>query len=95
MSKTVVLMVYGDGDFGAMTFEQNYDAQEVYEEMVAEGVTQKTITHEDEKYRDEDLYVSIHVFGEIDMDFVSLIFDEFVDYDDLKRQNIIFVKEKE
>jgi hypothetical protein len=87
MAKTVIMLVYGDGDYGAMTFEQNYDLQVVYEEMVAEGVKEKTIVHKDENYGDEDLYVSLIEFGEVDMDFINFIGDEFLDYDDQKRKD--------
>lgn len=93
MANTVVLLVSGDGDYGAMTFEQNYDAQVVYENMVAEDVTSKTIVYKDDLYGDEDLYVSIINFGEVDMEFINFIVNEFLDYDAMKRQDFHIVKE--
>lgn len=93
MANTVVLLVYGDGDYGAMTFEQNYDSQVVYENMVAEGVTEKTINYEDDDYGDEDLHVSIYEFGEVDPSFIDFMCNEFLDYDAMKRQDFHIVEE--
>lgn len=87
MGKTMVLMVYGDGDYGAMTFEQNFSAQKIYEEMLEEGVTEKTVVYEDSMYGDEDLHVSLHEFGEVDVDFINYMVEEFMDYDSMKAKD--------
>lgn len=85
------LFVYDDGDFGAMTFEQNYDAQTVFNEMIAEGVTHKYVVDPDTE--EADISVEIKTFGEVDSEFESFIFDKFVDYDSTKASNIYRVKE--
>ncbi len=95
MSKTVVLLVYGGGDFGAMTFEQNFKAQEVYEQMVAEGVTKKDVIYDDPRYGEEEITCEIHEFGEVDISFVTFVMNQFVDYDELKRKDFHFVEAKE
>lgn len=91
-NKTVVLLVYGDGDYGAMTFEQNFDPQKVYEEMVAEGKKRKIVVYDDPSYGEEDLYVAIYEFGPVDKKFVSFVVDEFMDYDAMKARDFYFVE---
>jgi hypothetical protein len=90
MAKTVLLLVSGDGDYGAMCFEQNFDADVVYKEMLAEGVTRKSVFHDD-GYGEEEIYVKIFEFGEIDPEFVSFMYDEFVDYDASKAKDFHWV----
>lgn len=88
---TTYLFVTDDGDFGAMTFEQNYDAQTVYNEMVAEGVTHKYVVDPD--IDEACISVEIKTFGEVDPEFESFIFDKLVDYDVSKASNIYRVEE--
>lgn len=90
MSKAVFLLVSGDGDYGAMYFEDNFNEQEVYKSMLAEGVKKKILTHE-EKWGEESIYVSIHEFEEVDSKFVSFMVDEFMDYDYMKAKNFFRV----
>jgi len=91
VSKTIVLLVYGDGDYGAMDFEKNFDSNTVYKEMLAEGVTKKTLTYEDDGYYDE-IYVSIHEFREVDPKFISFITNEFIDYDYSKAKDFHIIE---
>lgn len=84
------LFVYDDGDFGALTFERNYDAQTVYNEMIAEGVTRKNVVDPDTE--EADISVEIKTFGEVDPEFELFIFDKFVDYDNTKAMDIYRVK---
>ena len=93
MEKTVFIYVTGDGgDYGAMYFEDQYDPQKVYEEMLAEGVTEKSVPHPE--YDDEVIDVEIREFEAVDAEFVSFVFDEFCDYDALKAANIYQVEPK-
>lgn len=87
---TVYLLVSDDGDFGAMTFEQNYDAQTVYNEMVSEGVTHKYVVDPGTGY--PDISVQIKTFGDVDPEFEEFVFDRFVDYDARKAHDIYRVK---
>jgi hypothetical protein len=95
MSKSIVLLVYGDGDYGAMTFEDNYDPKKVYKEMVAEGVTEKDLIYEHPQFGEEEIHCEFYEFGEVDEKFVSFIIDEFIDYDNLKGKCFYFVEEKQ
>jgi hypothetical protein len=79
-------MVYGDGDSGAVNFENNFNPNEVYKQMVSDGVEEKMLIV-DVGYGDETLYASIHTFEAVDPEFVSFMIDEFLDYDQLKAKN--------
>jgi len=87
---TTYLFVQDDGDFGALTFEQNYDPQTVYNEMVAVGVTHKYVVDPD--VEGAGISVEIKTFGDVDPEFESFIFDKLVDYDAAKASNIYRVK---
>jgi len=87
VSSTIVLHVSGD-DYSAMNFEQNFDAQTVYEEMVSKNETLKVIST-DEYY----IEVKIHEFGYVDDGFVCFLFESMFDYDSLKHECIYFVEE--
>lgn len=86
MSKRVFLYVRG-GDYSAMTFRGNYNVQEFYEDMVKEGVTDKTI-NTDSFCAD----ITIKEFGEVDSEFIGFVFDNLCDYDHLKDADIFEVK---
>ena len=90
MAKTVVLLVYGDDDYGAMDFENMFDAQEVYEYMLVKEVVKKSLRIDKMVY----IHCEIHEFGEVDQRFVSFIIDKFLDYDQLKSKNFYFVEAK-
>ena len=91
--KTVILMVYGDGDYGAITFENNFDSQKVYDEMVTEGIVEKDLIYNHPRYGEEELHCEIHEFGKVDERFFSFLVDNFiVNEDDLKATNIYFIK---
>ncbi|UUV46504.1 hypothetical protein [Bacillus phage vB_BanS-Thrax3] len=87
MSKTVLLHVSG-GDYSALNFEQNFNAQETYEEMVA--------NNEILRFYDTDEYyieVRIREFKDaIDGDFISYLFEELIDYDSAKHTNFYIVE---
>ena len=86
MSKRVFLKVCG-GDFSAMDFSTNFNAQTVYENMVADGATSVTL-------ETDDCYceVSIHEFGEIDDAFIRFAMDVWDDYDNMKNEDVFEVK---
>lgn len=92
MGKTVVLLVYGEGDYGAMHFQKNFDVQEVYEEMVEEGVKKRIVIYDDENYGEEEIWCRILEFGEVDSKFITFMLDEFVDYDQQKAKDFYIVK---
>jgi hypothetical protein len=88
--KTSVLLVHGDGDYGAMYFEDNFDADVVYQNMLEEGVTETTLLYDD-GYGEEDIYVELYEFGEVDASFIDFMFNEFIDYDATKCKNFFIV----
>ncbi|MED3649980.1 hypothetical protein [Heyndrickxia sporothermodurans] len=88
---TKVLYVYGDGDYDVLSFNNNYNPQKVYEEMVAEGITKKDLL--DPEWDEESIHVEIKEFGEVDSEFVSFMYNEFIDYDVTKAKDIFFVEE--
>lgn len=86
MDKTIYLLVSG-GDYSALDFERNFNAEKVYQEMLEEGVTSRV-------YDTDDYYieVSIKEFGIVDPDFEIFIKDQLCDYDQLKATNFYQVK---
>lgn len=89
MSKRVFLHVDGE-DYSAMEFEKKYsndERQALYEDLVKAG--KKSITIEE-----DDIYANVKIveFGEIDDEFISFVFDKFVDYDVTKATDIFEVK---
>jgi hypothetical protein len=90
MEKTVFLYVRDDGDYGAVSFESQYKAQKVYEEMLAEGITRKDLPNlEDEGWA---ITVEIKEFGSVDPEFEFFVLDTLCDYDQLKAANIYRVE---
>ena len=86
---STILLVYGEDDHAVISFEEMFNAQEVYENMVIEGVDRKSLTGE----CGDIIYCKALKFGEVDRRFVTFIIDEFVNYDHLKAKNIYFVEE--
>ena len=82
----IILHVTGDDDFGAMTFESLNDPQQFYKQMIEEGVTEKSIEHEECGC----IYISIKEFGDVDPEFVEYIKDH-QDYDESKNTNFFVV----
>jgi hypothetical protein len=82
MSKTVFLHVKGD-DYSALNFEDNFNEDQVYKQMMAEGVTTKT-------FESDDYYIDVRIieFGEIDSDFIDFVKYQLIDYDNSKNENI-------
>lgn len=85
MSKSIFLYVNG-GDYAALGFEQNFNTEDVYKEMVTEGVTEKT-------YESDDYYfdVAIKEFGEVDPEFINFLYNYVLDYDMMKSENFYLV----
>lgn len=94
MTNTSVLVVTGESDFGAKLFEDNYSPEQIYQEMIEAGVTEKVILHE-EAFNDEKIYINLHEFGEVDSRFIELIVDDFIDYDFSKYKNFFVVAKPE
>jgi hypothetical protein len=83
MSKRVFLFVEGY-DYSAMIFEQEYNAQKVYEDMLAQGEGFVTLIG--------DINVKIMEFGEIDDNFITFLNNDMFDYDSLKAKNFYEVR---
>ncbi len=85
-NKTIFLYVKGS-DYAATDFINHYNPQEVYQEMLSEGVKEKIISNDEE-------YIEIEVkeFGYIDDQFLDFILREFCDEDNLASCNIFKVK---
>jgi len=80
--KRVFLYVSGV-DYSALDFSRDYNAQEVYEEMIKKGLTQNTV---------DDIDITIKEFGEIDDKFIEFMKDYLCDYDQLSDADIFEVK---
>ncbi|MEK4427687.1 hypothetical protein MHB54_00355 [Paenibacillus sp. FSL M7-0802] len=85
MDKSVFLYVRGD-DYSAMLFDQNFNAQEIYEDMIRNGESSRTIDGED--YMDIDIVE----FEKVDTRFMKWIKSNLCDYDYLKGSDIFEVK---
>jgi hypothetical protein len=86
LKKNIFLYVYGD-DYSALGFSEKYNTKEVYESMIAAGITHK-ILENDEYY----IEVKIKEFGEIDPEFIYFMKDQLCDYDNLKNSDIFKVE---
>lgn len=87
MHKTVLLHVSG-GDYSALNFEQNFNAQEVYDNMIADG-------HNLVVFDTSEYYIEIRIreFKDaVDSDFISYLFEEMIDYDFAKHTNFYIVE---
>ncbi|MDX5853630.1 hypothetical protein SIM22_05870 [Bacillus cereus group sp. BfR-BA-01363] len=87
MSKTVLLLVNG-GEYASCRFEEDYNPQEFYEQMVDIGITKKEYLHEE----GTTIVVSIHEFPYISPLFIELVKKELMDYEHAKDVNIYEVK---
>ncbi|MGG1652272.1 hypothetical protein ABHN03_03995 [Paenibacillus sp. NRS-1775] len=85
MNKSVFLYVRGD-DYSAMLFDKNFNAQEIYEDMIRNGESSRTIDEED--------YIEIDIveFEKVDTRFISWIKNNLCDYDQIKGSDIFEVK---
>jgi len=81
--KRVFLYVSG-GDYAALAFEENFNAQKVYEKMVRRGLSEITVS--------DGIDIIIKEFGEIDDKFIEFMKDHLCDYDQLKDADIFEVK---
>lgn len=85
MSKSVWLYVSGD-EYSAQEFIENYNVEDFYSKMVAEGVNLEVID-------EEEFYMEVEIkdFGDVDDSFVRFIKDNLCDYDSLKSCDIFRV----
>lgn len=86
MSKRVFLFVSGE-EYSALLFVQNFNPQEVYENMVKENKRSISIDHDG-----FDIHVTIKEFNEIDPKFIEFIQSEVIDYDHTKHKDFIEVQ---
>lgn len=84
--ESVWLHISGD-EYASMMFEQNFDEKDVYNQMIEEGVSEKTIELEG-----AFIEVEIIKFGEVDSKFESFVKNTLCDYDMLKHENICRIK---
>jgi hypothetical protein len=85
MTKNVFLFVKGD-DYSALNFEQNFNAQQVYDDMVSKG--EKRVSFESDEY-----YIDVYIkeFDDIDPEFIDFVRNEIHDYDSSKHYDFIEV----
>lgn len=85
MNKRVFLYVTGD-DYAALEFENNYDAQTVYEDMME--------NKENHIILDDEFYCEVRIkeFDYVSDDLLGFVKSELCDYDDLKHANIYEVQ---
>lgn len=79
------LYVKGE-DFSAMVFEENFNPQKVYEEMIEKGVDSDSF-----ECNDTWIEVKIKTFNEVDPEFEIFVKSELCDYDVLKDSNLFRV----
>lgn len=86
MDKTVFLYVSGDGDYNALDFERNFNAQQVYQDMLNENVSKKV-------FDTDDYYIVVQIkeFRAVDPEFISFVKNNLCDYDALKAEDIFEV----
>lgn len=84
---SVFLKVSGDYDYAAMDFSDHFDIDEVYQEMIKEKVTEKTLFFED-----NEIFIEIYEFGEVDPEFVDFVINIYGDYDSMKANDFFRVK---
>ena len=87
-NKTVFLLIDGENDYDAMLFQQEYETQNVYEEMIANGVTT------DSRYvieAEDHVRVRILEFEAVDRNFIEFVKNEIQDYDMSKFKDFIQV----
>lgn len=77
-----VFLYVGGGDYSALNFEEHFNSQTVYQEMVENGEKERVIENDD--YYIE---VTIKEFGATDDEFIEFIQSEIQDYDESKHSN--------
>lgn len=90
-----ILYVWGDDDYGALTFEQSKYTVEQVAEMCQEAdsieIEWTEGVGEFEEYN--QFNAKVYEFGEIDLKFIEFVMDKLQDYDDSKHHNFYVVKE--
>lgn len=89
-----IIDVWGFGDFGAMTFEDNFDESDYL------GLWNKAMEEDNKKTTvevgeyGEEIYIRAYEFGEIDEEFIDFVKGSVMDYDSMKHNNFYIVKER-
>jgi hypothetical protein len=86
-----VLDVKSDGDFGAQLFLENFDPKEVAKDMKPgdEKTVVATVVTADSW--DEEIYVELYEFGDVDPKFIEFLRNYHIDYDHSKCHNFFIV----
>lgn len=81
----IILHVKGE-DYSAMNFEENFDPDEVYKQMVEMGRDTLTL-------QSDDYYIEVEVcrFDIVDEHFFDFVKYELIDYDIGKHENIYLI----
>ena len=81
MEKTKILYIYGDDDFGAMIAQDEFNLQQIADDM---KIGEK-------KEISDGIYIKLMEFDKIDPDFLDFLREEMIDYDDSKHTNYIVI----
>lgn len=86
---SVFLYIKGNDDsFAFSTFENEFDENDVYKEMINAGKEETVLTSKD----GTPIYVYILKFKAVDDNFINFVRDTFFDYDESKHRDIIRIK---
>lgn len=90
---TKFLYVSGD-DYASLIFEDNFDAELIYNDMYTHGETKRTLSVDDE-FEDEpcEIEVELLTFKSVDKEFEEFIRTHIMDYDTSKSINFYRVGE--
>lgn len=80
-----VLMVDGDDDYGASSFEEHMGVEDAMKKINEENITSFSIEEEDYSFN-----VVLKEFGEVDVKFIGFV-RELQDYDDTKHRDFYIV----
>ena len=84
----IILKAYGPYDYGAQTFEEQFDKDAVAEEMLENGEDKKVL---EAKY-DEKVIVELHEFNKVDPELIDFM-TGFIDYDQTRHENFYIIEE--
>ena len=82
----IVLKAYGDYDYGAKTFEEQFDKKKIAKEMIEDNMKERTLLAE----YDEEVHVQLYEFEDVDPDFIDFVRD-FIDYDSTKHTDFYVI----
>ena len=89
-----IIEVWGYVDFGAMTFEENFDSSDYL------GLWNKAMNSHNNKTKievgeyGEEIYIKAYEFGEVDEEFINYVKGNIMDYDSMKHNNFYIVGER-